>query len=162
MLYGFYKDRMKELAASDGNLRAPFPNSTFACACFNFGPQVVTAPHKDHLNLAYGWCSITALGAFDHKRGGHLVLPDLKLAIEFPPGSTVLIPSSLLTHYNLPIGAEEARRSMTQFSAGGIFRWISYGFQFKGVAKKASVEGKRWWGDWEGLYSMWPTSPRTP
>ena len=140
----------------DETLKAPFSNSVFACAAFNFGPQVVTRPHRDHLNLAYGWCSITALGTFDPKAGGHLVLPELKLAIEFPPGATVLIPSASFTHYNLPIGIEENRQSITQFSAGGIFRWISYGFQLKKIAIAASIEGEKWWEKGMGLFDIWP------
>ena len=76
---------------------------------FNFGLRVVTKPHRDHFNLAYGWCSITALGKFDHMAGGHLVLPDLKLSIKFPAGSMVLIPSTALTHHNVPITFHETR-----------------------------------------------------
>lgn len=36
-------------------------------------------------------CAITTLSDYDPKAGGHLVLWDLKLVIEFPPGSTILI-----------------------------------------------------------------------
>jgi len=57
----------------------------------------------DFGNLPYGWCAITSLGPFDPKRGGHLVLWDLQLVIEFPPGSTILIPSAVLQHSNIPI-----------------------------------------------------------
>lgn len=156
-LYDFYRVRMDELMESDEGLRPPYLDSVFACTAFNFGPQVVSTPHRDHLNLAYGWCSITAFGDFDHKAGGHLVLPDLKLAIEFPAGSTILIPSALFTHYNVPIGLQETRRSITQFSAGGIFRWINYGFQLKRVATATSVKGQKWWDKGEGLYTIWPT-----
>lgn len=155
-LYKFYEAEMKKLMDSDNSLATPFSGSVFASTAFNFGPRVVTTPHRDHLNLAYGWCSITALGRFDHTAGGHLVLPDLKLAIEFPAGSTVLIPSAALTHHNLPIGFHETRQSVTQYSAGGIFRWISYGFQLKKVAEAASVTGKIWWKQGEGLYTKWP------
>ncbi|KAJ7624191.1 hypothetical protein B0H17DRAFT_1151319 [Mycena rosella] len=52
---------------------------------------------------AWGWCSITALGDFDPNKGGHLILWDLRLAIRFPPGSTILIPSALLHHSNVAI-----------------------------------------------------------
>lgn len=149
---------MKNLMDSDGSLVPPFSGSAFASVAFNFGPRVVTKPHRDHLNLAYGWCSITALGKFDHTAGGHLVLPDLKLAIEFPAGSTVLVPSAALTHHNLPIAYHETRRSITQYSAGGIFRWMSYGFQMKKLAVAASVTGKTWWKKGEGLYAVWPVA----
>ncbi|KAF9643072.1 hypothetical protein BDM02DRAFT_3104900 [Thelephora ganbajun] len=156
-LHQFYRDKMDQLMERNRELTTPFQNSVFACVAFNFGPRVVAIPHRDHVNLAYGWCSITALGDFDHKVGGHMVLPDLKLAIEFPAGSTILIPSAAFTHYNLPIGSEETRRLMTQFSAGGLFRWITYGCQKKGVALAASHGGTKWWEKGKGLY---PTSKR--
>lgn len=155
-LYKFYESEMENLIDSDNSLATPFSGSVFASTAFNFGPRVVTKPHRDHLNLAYGWCSITALGKFDHTAGGHLVLPDLKLAIEFPAGSTVLVPSAALIHHNVPIALHETRRSVTQYSAGGIFRWMSYGFQMKRLAKAASIKGKTWWKQGEGLYAVWP------
>ena len=73
-----------------------------------------------------GWCCITALGDFDPTKGGHLVLWDLKLVIEFPPGSTVLLPSAAIAHSNTAIDCREMRCSFTQFTAGGLFRWTSH------------------------------------
>ncbi|KAJ7049989.1 hypothetical protein C8F01DRAFT_1264713 [Mycena amicta] len=92
--------------------------SVFASFTFNFGPQTVTHPHLDLANLAWGWCFITALGWFDAKIGGFLVLWDLKIYIPFPPGSTIGIPSALLRHSNVGIQPGEIRYSFTQFSAG--------------------------------------------
>lgn len=69
------------------------------------------------------------MGSFDYTKGGHLILWDLKLVIQFPPGSTVLIPSSVLYHSNAAIQAGERRYSFTQYSAGGLFRWADNGFQ---------------------------------
>jgi hypothetical protein len=103
--------------------------SAFAAATLNFGPLTVTLPHIDALNLAWGWCAITALGFFNPDRGGHLVLWDLKLIIRFPPGSTILIPSAILRHSNIGIGPNERRYSFTQFTAAGLFRWVDNGFR---------------------------------
>jgi hypothetical protein len=64
----------------------------------NFGPKTMCFPYKDFGNLAYGFCAVTALGRYNPKMGGHLILWDLKLAIEFPPGCTILIPSATLHH----------------------------------------------------------------
>jgi hypothetical protein len=69
------------------------------------------------------------LGKFDPCRGGHLILWDLKLVIEFPPGSTILIPSATLRHSNVAIQPGETRYSFTQYTAGGLFRWVDHGFQ---------------------------------
>lgn len=51
------------------------------------------------------------------------------MAVEFPAGSTVLIPSAAIAHSNVPIQPGERRYSFTQYSAGGIFRWVDHGFQ---------------------------------
>jgi hypothetical protein len=103
--------------------------SAFAAATINFGPSTITLPHIDALNLAWGWCAITALGFFDPDLGGHLVLWDLRLIIHFPPGSTILIPSAILRHSNIGIGPNERRYSFTQYSAAGLFRWVDNGFR---------------------------------
>ena len=88
-------------------------------------------PHRDYANLAWGWCAITALGNFDHRLGGQLVLWDLHLVIDFPAGSTILIPSALLWHSNVAVRPGEVRRSITSYSAGALFRWIDQGFVTK-------------------------------
>ncbi|KAF4586922.1 hypothetical protein EYR40_010939 [Pleurotus pulmonarius] len=44
-----------------------------------------------------------------------------------PPGATLLIPSALVQHSNLPIQNGERQYSMTQYSAGGLFRWVRNG-----------------------------------
>jgi hypothetical protein len=101
--------------------------SVFPCRSFNLGPQTVSLPHRDTANLAHGWCSITALGRFDPKQGGHLVLWDFGIMVEFPPGSTILIPSALFLHSNASIQARETRYSIVQYAAGGLFRWVYNG-----------------------------------
>lgn len=48
-----------------------------------------------------------------------------------------MIPSATLEHSNVSIGAHETRYSFTQYSAGGIFRYIDDGYQ----TVKACVAG---------------------
>ncbi|KAJ6521651.1 hypothetical protein DFH09DRAFT_1251093 [Mycena vulgaris] len=115
--------------ASRPHLRRPFARSVFFCAAFNFGPNVWTFRHRDVLNLVFGWCAVQALGNFDHKKGGHLVLWDLKLVVEFPAGALILLPSATIAHSNVPVQKGEERASFTQFSAGGIFRYVDNNFQ---------------------------------
>ncbi|KAJ2921641.1 hypothetical protein H1R20_g15452, partial [Candolleomyces eurysporus] len=69
------------------------------------------------MNRPFGWCAIQALGIFDHTRGGHLILPDLKLLIEFPAGAIILIPSATLIHANTPVQPGERHISFTQYCA---------------------------------------------
>jgi hypothetical protein len=100
----------------------------FACATANLGPRVVCFPHLDSANLPHGWCAVTALGQFDHEKGGHLVLEECKLILEIPPGATYLIPSACITHYNAAVAKHETRFSFTQYTAGSIFRWVDHQF----------------------------------
>ncbi|KAJ7120517.1 hypothetical protein C8R43DRAFT_1136893 [Mycena crocata] len=129
MLFAFYQAQMALLAAWKPSMRPNFVCSVFAACTFNFGPRAVTAPHIDFANLAWGWCVITALGLFDPDLGGHLILWDLRLVIRFPPGSTILLPSALIRHSNVPIREHEHRSSFVQYTAGGLFRWVRNGFQ---------------------------------
>ncbi|KAJ6550568.1 hypothetical protein DFH09DRAFT_925835, partial [Mycena vulgaris] len=89
----------------------------------------VALPHINALNLAWGWCAITALGNFDPDASSHLILWDLRLIICFPPGSTILLPSVILHHSNVNIQEGESRYSFTQFTAAGLFRRVDNGFK---------------------------------
>ncbi|KAG1855279.1 hypothetical protein F4604DRAFT_1932339 [Suillus subluteus] len=101
-------------------------------------------------------CDIHALGSFDPKAGGHLIFFDLKIAVEFPSGSTAQIPSAILRHGNAAVQPGETRFSFTQYFAGGLIRWVRYGFrsltelrvQDPHLKKKLDKEdGERWrWG----------------
>jgi hypothetical protein len=51
----------------------------------------------------------------------------LKLVVEFPAGALILLPSATVAHSNIPVRKEEERTSFTQFSAGGIFRYLDNG-----------------------------------
>ncbi|KAL0062221.1 hypothetical protein AAF712_010903 [Marasmius tenuissimus] len=128
-LYDEYVEYKERLRQSDPSLRFNFTNSIWSCTTFNFGPKTVTVQHVDHLNYIYGWCGITALGSFDFRKGGHFVLWDLELVLEFPAGWTILLPSAYIRHSNTPIGRSETRYSFTQYTAGGLFRWVDDGFK---------------------------------
>ena len=108
-------------------LQRPFKASPYPAVTVNFGPQTVCKCHRDRFNLACGLCAITALGKYNPKNGGHIVLWELKLIIEFAPGTTVLIPSAFITHGNIPVAPGETRYSFTQYTAGAIYRWMYNG-----------------------------------
>ncbi|KAJ7036311.1 hypothetical protein C8F04DRAFT_1210100 [Mycena alexandri] len=128
-LHAYYKNCDAKLRIRHPDLRRPFVGSVYFCAAFNFGRNVWTFKHRDVLNLAFGWCAIQALGRYDSTLGGHLVLWDLKLVVEFPHGALILLPSATIAHSNIPVRAGEERVSFTQFSAGGIFRYVDNGCQ---------------------------------
>ena len=83
-MYAYYAKTLAALLEQDPDLRVNFDNSVFAGVTFNLGPQVSTIKHRDHLNLPAGWCAVLAFGDFDPTQGGHLILWDLNLMIEFP------------------------------------------------------------------------------
>ncbi|KAJ6548337.1 hypothetical protein B0H19DRAFT_952675, partial [Mycena capillaripes] len=130
-LYKYHLDTMRALYKWNSNLLflAPLLSCEFACVTFNFGPQTVTFPHLDFLNLVWGWCFITALGWYDYRKGGHLILWGLRLMIEFPPGATFAIPSAILRHSNVSIQQGDKRFSITQYTSAGIFRFVKNGFR---------------------------------
>jgi hypothetical protein len=163
-LHRYYVEKLSQLREEVPGLRQNFSNSIWAAATFNFGPQTVTFNHRDCANLAFGWCAVTALGRFDPKRGGHLILWDMGLVIEFPPGSTILIPSAVLHHSNVALQPGDVRMSFTQYAAGGLFRWVDQGFRTaakfnandpKGK-KRFDRESERRWDEGLGLYSTLP------
>lgn len=154
LLYDHCADYLGRLFAHDDKLKKNFPSTIFAATTYNFGPCTVCYEHIDPGNLAYGMCSVTPFGRFDHTKGGHLILWDCRLVIQFPAGSTILLPSAVVAHSNTSIQPDEERYSFALYSAGALFRWVENGFQRSAAyytslteAEKESVEARnlaRW------------------
>lgn len=128
-LWQDYGRHLDPLFAHDPKLKRVFSNSIFPAATFNCGLRVVTLDHVDSTNVPFGLCAIFACGSYDPIKGGHLILFDLGLVIQFPPGSTILVPSGTIRHGNVPIQPHETRQSFTQYCPGGLFRWVEFGFK---------------------------------
>ncbi|THV02225.1 hypothetical protein K435DRAFT_653767 [Dendrothele bispora CBS 962.96] len=141
-LWSYYSTYQKKLLASDPSLKTPFSNSVWSTVTFNFGPQTVCFPHVDNSNLPFGWCAIWALGDFDPKQSAHLILWDLRLVIEFPPGSLAFIPSSVFPHSNVTILQHEKRYSFTQFTPGSLFRWVDQGYQTQEMWRASQTDAQ--------------------
>lgn len=124
------------------SLFRPFPFSIFPCVHFNLGNNVTTLLHRDHANIIFGMCAIHALGRYDYKKGGHLILWDWKIIMEFPPGTTILIPSAAVAHGNTPLADpdNEERKSFTQYIPGGLIRRWSYGYRTEEEVKEQDPE----------------------
>ncbi|KAF8414353.1 hypothetical protein L210DRAFT_3659486 [Boletus edulis BED1] len=139
-LFKEYHEVLGKLFEAHPHLKRNFSNSVFPTATFNCGDQVVTLEHVDSPNVPFGLCAIFACGSYDPTLGGHLILFDLNIVIEFPPGSTILIPSGTLRHGNVAVRPEETRQSFTQFCPGGLFRWVAYGFKPASKVKEAVLQ----------------------
>ena len=125
----------------------------FSAATYNLGPRTVCFKHKDSANLAFGMCAVTALGKFDGTKGGHFILWECALVVEFPPGSTILLPSATISHSNVNVGKNERWYSFTQYTAGDIFQWVENGFKLNNEmtpeesADRILRDSQRWaWG----------------
>ncbi|KAF9067442.1 hypothetical protein BDP27DRAFT_1225772, partial [Rhodocollybia butyracea] len=162
--YAYSKSTLDKLFTWNTNLHRTFKSSAWAACTINFGPFAFTYPHVNSANLCFGWCSITALGNFDPKLGGHLILWDLGLFIRFSPGSTILIPLALLVHSNIPVAPGEERYSFVQYSSTGIFCWVENGFQsnvdFESYAtasqrSKRKDEQRGRWGSGLRMFLRW-------
>ena len=139
--YRYYKDNLDKLFSHHPELNQPnFPRSILPTVAFNIGRKVWTFRHLDPQNCPFGWCTITALGKFDPKKGGHLILWDLGLIIEFPPGASICIPSALISHSNVPVSEDEERASFTQYCSGEIFRYIENDFHTDASLKKSNPQ----------------------
>ncbi|KIY61941.1 hypothetical protein CYLTODRAFT_362185, partial [Cylindrobasidium torrendii FP15055 ss-10] len=166
-MYKEYKEMMDDLAGSDESLVPNFDGSVFAAVAINFTDNAASEPHTDEANRPDGLCTITGLGPYDHTKGGHIVLLEAKLVIEFPSGSTVFIPSAISTHYNMPVQKGDKRYSVTQFTGGGLFRWVKNGFMSdkswyaqaspSDRLKRQEENGTRWYN---GL-RLFPIIPNT-
>ncbi|KAJ7903260.1 hypothetical protein B0H13DRAFT_2512013 [Mycena leptocephala] len=143
-LFDDYVTDLQALFDHHPGLQHNFSNSIYPAVTFNLGPQSVAFDHTDDLNRPLGWCAVTSAvtndGGFDHKKSAHLYMKQLKLVIEFPPAATSLFPSAVIDHGNTPLCAKETRYSITQYAAGGLFRWVKYGFR---TAKQVLAQGGR-------------------
>ncbi|KAJ7695826.1 hypothetical protein B0H14DRAFT_3529964 [Mycena olivaceomarginata] len=119
----------------DRRLQKRFPHltrnwerSVFSQAAFNFGRA------RGPLSTRHPQSPVRHVRGAGPRRlrpqeGRPLILWELKLVIEFPPGALILIPSTTITHSNLPVGPAEHRASFTQYTGGGLFRYVDNGFR---------------------------------
>ena len=127
-IYKYYVETMEKIKKQYPALRTLQEDSAFPAMSFNFGPHAATFDHTDYQNYAGGLCAVTAMGNFDPTVSGHLYFRELKLVVEFPPGSTVLIPSALIHHGNTALALNDQRYSVTSYAAGGLFRIVDQEF----------------------------------
>ncbi|KAJ6448676.1 hypothetical protein C8R47DRAFT_1204880 [Mycena vitilis] len=105
-LFSFYVDYMGRFHRHYPDLHRPFANGIFSTCTFNLGPRTCALGHRNFVNFALGW-----------------------VAISFSGIATILIPSAAVFHSKSPIAPHEHRYSFTQYTAGGLFRWVEHGFK---------------------------------
>jgi len=148
-----YTELQLELLAINSLLKTMFPDSPFCAFTMNMGPHTVCLGHRDFWNLVYGTCPIGALGPFNHRTGGHIILHEPKLIIEFRRGDVIFVPSGAVTHENVPISEGEVRYSFTMYTLGGLFRYAWCGMQtVKDLRKKDASLYARYIGEGAGRW----------
>ncbi|KAF7341815.1 hypothetical protein MSAN_02036500 [Mycena sanguinolenta] len=116
-LFQDYVNDLQALFAHHPELRHNFTNSILPAVTFNLGPQSVTFEHVRR-----------------PQQSARL------LVVEFPPAATTLLPSAVIAHGNTPLSPSETWFSMTQYAAGGLFRYVKYGFK---TTKQLLAQGGR-------------------
>ncbi|KAJ3546636.1 hypothetical protein NMY22_g1973 [Coprinellus aureogranulatus] len=161
-LYAHYHSHTIPVRKHLPDLVPNWDSSIFSAAACNLGKRVATCLHRDCRNLSYGFCAVHALGKFDHTKGGHIVLKEPKLIVQFPPGTHILLPSAVITHGNIPVQDGETRVSFTQYTAGAMFRYADCGFttlkklkkRNKRLHRKILADSK---SRWQMGLGLWPT-----
>ncbi|KAJ7838060.1 hypothetical protein B0H14DRAFT_2361914, partial [Mycena olivaceomarginata] len=128
-IFADYHRTKQTLLQQNPSLWRTFPRNPYTAITFNLGPIAVSPPHTNTSNKADSMCLISMLGDFDPAQGGHLVCWDYDLIIRFPPSCSILIPSAVVTHLNIPIQVGEEHFSIIQYSAGGLFCWVDNSFK---------------------------------
>lgn len=129
-------DALFDLEEQYDDLECPFPQSVYPTVTFNLGDDISTDIHYDFLNWTFSDCAIHCFGNHDYRLGGHFVIWEWKLVIQFPPSATIIVPSSCVGHGNTPILDGKIRKSMTQYVPGGLMRHEAYGFRTEAQLKK--------------------------
>ncbi|KAF8828333.1 hypothetical protein HHX47_DHR4000477 [Lentinula edodes] len=139
--YGEFQRRNAQLKVKIPEYDENIEGSVYSCCTANCGPNTWTHIHRDTMNATGACCAITSGGPHDPTKGGQLIIWDLKLIFDFPPGSTILLPSALFRHSNIPVQKGDKRVSFTQYTAGGIHRWLEYGGRTEEAFELEDPEG---------------------
>ncbi|KAJ7076954.1 hypothetical protein C8R43DRAFT_910584, partial [Mycena crocata] len=92
--------------------------------------------HLDETDMLEGWRVITALGNYDSRFGGDLVMWDEKKILRFPPGSSFLVPAARMRYSFTAVGEGETHFLMSQHMHAGLHRFVVNGFAHEGGKKK--------------------------
>ncbi|KAG6915875.1 hypothetical protein DXG01_009452 [Tephrocybe rancida] len=98
-----------------------FQGSTYPAVRFNVGPQTSTVqPYMDCQQECRGLSAMTPIGNYNYKLGGHIVFYELKLIVEVVPGTTLFVPTGLLSYGTMDIQESEERMTITQCFGPGL------------------------------------------
>ncbi|KAJ7017506.1 hypothetical protein C8F04DRAFT_979167, partial [Mycena alexandri] len=90
---------------------------------------------------------LTALGTYDSRYRGDIILWDDGWVIRFPPGATILFPAALMRYSFVQVQPGEKQYTFSQYLPAGLARYVGNGYesdaQFERGATKRDMEGLR-------------------
>lgn len=123
--------KMDQLAARE-NVYPAFPGSVFTTAQFSFCNTMSLLRHNTYDEFG-SVRALTILGRFEGDTGGWLMYwreeDGDRLVIRCPPGTTVLIPASVVRYCFTAIKTGETRFVFEQFFNAALGRWVEQGFR---------------------------------
>ncbi|KAK6984036.1 hypothetical protein R3P38DRAFT_2577012 [Favolaschia claudopus] len=104
----------------------PCPASVFSAATIEFGGPHLRLNHRGdpHDFLPGDWCIITSVGKYRYLHGGHIILWDFGIVVQFPPGTHIFIPAGLIRYSFVKVQPHETRYSIVQWAGSGIQRFL--------------------------------------
>lgn len=107
--------------------RRPRDPTAFSTLSYDFG-AAGSPPRLEEHDLLEGWRAITALGNYNCRYGGDLVLWDEKRVFQFPMGSTVLVPAARMRISFTAVGDDETHYLVSQHTPAGLHRYVVNGY----------------------------------
>ncbi|KAJ7036230.1 hypothetical protein C8F04DRAFT_954020, partial [Mycena alexandri] len=142
-LYNYIENVTDLIHKHDKTLRREFPGA-FAAAEFDLG-ELGSAPRLQDKDLLHGWRALTALGTYDSRRGGDIILWDDGWVIRFPPGATIFFPAALMRYSFVEVQPGEKQYTFSQYLPAGLARYVANGYesdaQFERLGTKKDLEG---------------------
>ncbi|KAJ7909217.1 hypothetical protein B0H13DRAFT_1877968 [Mycena leptocephala] len=128
-IYAYTENSTDLIYKFDEDLRRELPG-VFPAAEFDLG-ELGSAPRLQDKDVLHGWRALTALGTYDSRYGGDIILWDDGFVLRFPPGATFLFPAALM------------RYSFVEVQPG-LHRYITNGYvsdsTFERTADKRAME----------------------
>ncbi|KAJ7838430.1 hypothetical protein B0H13DRAFT_1650755, partial [Mycena leptocephala] len=144
-LYTHVEDTKSRVLGHDWTLRDNYPPGAFHASEWFLGADE-SPPRLDDLDMLWSWRALTALGRYNARWGGELILWEEKKVIKFPPGATFLFPAAFTRYSFTQVRAGETQYAFSQYSHSGPFRYVENGFRceanFETQAWKATREAR--------------------
>ncbi|KAJ7184056.1 hypothetical protein C8R46DRAFT_882930, partial [Mycena filopes] len=116
------RELKEKICEHDPFLRAPWEDSVLPATEFFLG-DAESPPRIDDLDAIWGWRSLTALGDYNPRWGGELILWEERMVFKFPPGATFLFPGSMSRYSFTQIQEGETCYAFSQYAQAGLFHY---------------------------------------